>query len=138
MDQTKPVRPLPALDADNHAFWTSGEQGLLMIHRCTDCCSFVHPPVPFCPTCESRNVGPQPVCGRGRIATFTINHKAWMPGLADPYVLALVELDEDTSIRLPTNIIDIPPEQVTIGMPVTVTFERVEDVFVPLFRPLEG
>ncbi len=138
MEPTAPPRPLPALNDDNRAYWTGGEQGQLLINRCADCRSFVHPPVPFCPECESRNVGPEPVSGRGTVTTYTINHKQWLPGLPVPYVLALVELDEDPAVRLPTNIVGIDPQLVTIGMPVEVLFEQVEEVFVPLFRPVEG
>lgn len=138
MEPTAPPRPLPALNDDNRAYWTGGEQGQLLINRCADCRSFVHPPVPFCPECESRNVGPEPVSGRGTVTTYTINHKQWLPGLPVPYVLALVELDEDPAVRLPTNIVGVDPQLVTIGMPVEVLFEQVEEVFVPLFRPVEG
>lgn len=132
---TAPKRPLPALNDDNRAFWTGGAQGRLLINRCRACHTYVHPPVPFCPVCESRDVVPEPVSGRGRVATFTINHKQWMPHLPVPYVLALVALDEDPSVRIPTNIVGVAPDAVAIDMPVEITFEQVEDVFVPLFRP---
>lgn len=136
MDQTAPARPLPALNDDNQAFWTGGGAGKLMIARCADCRTYVHPPIPFCPQCESRNVAPEAVSGRGKITSFTINHKQWMPGLPVPYVLALVEIDEDSTVRIPTNILGIAPEEVAIDMPVEVFFEQVEEVFVPLFRPV--
>ncbi|CAN5135864.1 hypothetical protein BH10PSE13_BH10PSE13_22540 [soil metagenome] len=136
MDQTAPARPLPALNDDNQAFWTGGGEGKLMIARCADCRTYVHPPIPFCPRCESRNVTPEAVSGRGKITTFTINHKQWMPGLPVPYVLALVEIDEDPAVRIPTNILGLAPEDVAIDMPVEVFFEQVEEVFVPLFRPV--
>jgi len=131
------VRPLPAVNADNRAFWTGGGDGALMINRCQDCRSYVHPPGPFCPHCESRDVAPEAVSGQGRVATYTINRRQWHPDMTVPYVLALVELDEDPAIRLPTNIVDVDPERVTIGMRVEVTFEQAEDLFIPLFRPLD-
>lgn len=138
MEPTAPVRPLPALNDDNQAFWTGGSTGKLMIDRCGDCGTYIHPPIPFCPTCESRNVAPEAVSGRGKVTTFTINHKQWMPDLPVPYVLALVEIDEDPAVRIPTNIIGIAPDKVAIDMAVEVIFEQVEEVFVPLFRPVEG
>lgn len=138
MEHSAPARPLPALNDDNRAFWTGGGTGKLMIDRCGDCRTYIHPPVPFCPACESRNVTAEPVSGRGKITTFTINHKQWVPDLAVPYVLALVEIDEDPTVRIPTNIICIDPEKIAIDMPVEVVFEQVEEVFVPLFRPIEG
>lgn len=135
---TTPERILPVIDLDNRAYWTWGERGVLAIHRCTDCTRLVHPPVPFCPFCESVNVAPHAVSGRGRVTTFTVNHKQWVPGLPVPYVLALVELEEQPDVRLVANITHCAPENVTFGMPVEVWFEPVEDLWVPLFRPLDG
>ena len=59
------------------------------------------------------------------------------PGFAEdvPYVLALVELDE--GVKMFTNIIDCPPQDVRIGMPVEVTFRRASDTMtVPYFKPV--
>lgn len=133
---TPPTRPLPAIDRDNQPFWTGGAQGALIIMRCAACQTYIHPPVRFCAICESRDVHPVQVSGRGRVHSFTINHKAWIPGLQVPYVLALVEIEEQEGIFLPTNIIDCDPARVHIGMSVEVAFEAVEDLFVPLFRPV--
>ena len=47
-----------------------------------------------------------------------------MPGPELPYVVAIVEIDEDPSIRLTTNIVGCEPEDVEIGMPVRVVFEH--------------
>ena len=130
------ARTLPVIDRDNEPFWTWGREGRLAIHRCANCDYFVHPPVPFCPRCESRDVAPQAVSGRGRVVTFTINHKAWVPKLPVPYVLALVAIEEQEDVRLACNIVDCAAREVRIGMEVEVTFERVEDLWVPLFRPV--
>jgi uncharacterized OB-fold protein len=131
-----PSRPLPAVNDDNRAFWTGGAEGALMIARCADCAYYVHPPVGFCPRCESRNVAPERVSGRGEVFSYTVNRKAWLPGLPVPYVLALVELDEQAGLRLPSNIVGCDPDSVRIGMKVAVRFERVEDLYVPLFGPV--
>jgi uncharacterized protein len=133
-----PARILPAVDKDSLAFWTGGKDGQLLIHRCGDCARYVHPPVPFCPNCESSNVAPEAVSGRGRITSFTVNHKQWVPGLPVPYVLALVTLDEQDDVRVATNITHCDPDQVQFNMPVEVWFESHEDLWVPLFRPVEA
>jgi uncharacterized protein len=130
-------RPLPALTVNNTAFWTGGERGELLIYRCQDCGYYVHPPVRFCPRCESRNVDAEPVSGRGSVASFTINHQQWEPDLDVPYVMALIELDEQPDVRLVTNIINCRPESVRIGMRVQATFEAAGDVWIPLFEPEE-
>lgn len=132
------ARVLPVIDRDNAAYWTWGREGRLAIHRCAACAYFVHPPVPFCPRCESRDVGPQAVSGRGRIVTFTVNHKAWVPDLAAPYVLALVAIAEQDDVRIPCNIVGCAPEAVDFDMEVEVVFEPAEDLWIPLFRPVRA
>ena len=54
-------RKLPALTADNRAFWQGGEQGRLFMHWCEDCTSYFHPPGPVCPKCASLSVRPKEV-----------------------------------------------------------------------------
>jgi hypothetical protein len=71
------------------------------------------------------------------VATFTLNHQRWLPGLEVPYCIAIVELDEQPGLRLTTNVVGCPPESVRIGMRVRVTFEQHGDVYLPLFTPDE-
>ena len=126
-------RVLPRLDDENRFFWTSGADGVLRILRCNNCHFYIHPPSPICPRCLSRDVAPQTVSGRGRVETFTINYQQWIPG-SEPYVVAWVSIDEQPSVRLSANLIDVEPEDVAVGLEVEVTFEHVEDVYLPLFR----
>jgi uncharacterized OB-fold protein len=128
-------RPLPVVTRSTEAFWTGGARDELLIHRCQDCGYWIHPPVGFCPACESRRTLAQPVSGRGTVASYTVNHQVWEPELDVPYVLALVELDEQSDIRLPTNIVNCALDDVYIGMRVQVLFEHNDDVWVPLFEP---
>ena len=130
-------RKLPQITSDSSAFWQGGESGRLMIHRCSTCRRFFHPPAPICPSCGSLDVAPQATSGRGRIATYTINRQAWKPELAAPYVVAIVELDDQPGLRLLSNVVELAPDQVRIGMPVHVTFEQHEDVWLPLFKKAE-
>ncbi len=125
-------RLLPRPDDDSAFFWASGADGVLRILRCQDCGFFIHPPGPICRRCLSRNVAPQAVSGRGRVETFTINYQQWIPG-SDPYVIAWVSLDEQPDVRLTANLIDMEAQDVTIGMEVEVSFEHLEDVYLPVF-----
>jgi uncharacterized OB-fold protein len=127
-------RKLPALTAETAAFWQGGAQGVLLIHHCGSCGRYFHPPAPVCPACNSLEVAPRPVSGKGRVATFTINEHPWTAELTQPYVVAIVELIEQSGLRLLTNIIGCNPAAVRIDMPVSVTFERQEDVWIPLFE----
>jgi hypothetical protein len=69
------------------------------------------------------------------VETFSVNHQQWIPG-SEPYIIAWVSIDEQPDIRLTTNLVDVEPDDVTIGMPVEVVFELNEDVYLPLFRPV--
>jgi uncharacterized OB-fold protein len=53
--------------------------------------------------------------------------------------VAIVEMIEQTGLRLTTNLVDCPPEEIRIGMAVRVVFRHHEDpggdVWIPLFEP---
>ncbi|MDQ2754226.1 MAG: OB-fold domain-containing protein [Actinomycetota bacterium] len=128
-----PVRLRPFLDDDNRAFWTGSGDGSLHLHRCHLCGWWTHPAAPRCRRCLSAEVSPQAVSGRGTVATFTVNHQPWIPG-SEPYIVALVELVEQTGLYLTTNLVGIDGDDVTFGMPVRVVFEVVDDIYYPLFE----
>jgi uncharacterized OB-fold protein len=130
-----PHRHLPAITAENAFFWRAGEAGVLRFMRCCICGFYIHPPLPMCRVCKSRDVQDEPVSGRGTVLTYTVNRQVWEVGLEAPYVIAIVELAEQRGLRLTTNIVNCRLEEVRIGMPVCVTFERYDDVWLPLFEP---
>src|SRR5258708_7852410 len=126
---------MPRLDPDNEFFWTSGKDGRLRFLRCQDCGFYIHPPVPICPQCLSRDVAPEAVSGDATLWSFTVNHQQWAPGTDGPYVIGLVELPEQPGMRLTTNIL-ADPDQVAIGMHGHVTVEDHDPVFIPLLAPI--
>jgi uncharacterized protein len=130
-------RQLPALEPETRFFWQSGVDGRLRILRCGRCSYFQHPPWPRCSRCGSEEVAPVVVSGRGRVKTFTVNIQPWVKGLEAPFVFAAVELDEQPELYVFSNILG-PIDKVVTGMAVEVTFERREDVYLPLFKPASG
>jgi acetyl-CoA acetyltransferase/uncharacterized OB-fold protein len=138
MTQIAVGRPLPQPTISSQPFWTSGADGRLRIAQCSACGRHHHPPQPICPQCRSLDVGMAPVSGRATVAGFTLNHQQWLPAFPPPYVVAVVALDEDPSVRLTTNIVGCDPADVAIGMRVRVTFEPHEELWIPLFEPDPG
>jgi uncharacterized OB-fold protein len=134
----KPFRILPRVTPSNEHFWRGGAESELRFLHCGACDTYVHPPAPVCPDCYGKGLVPRAVSGRATVVTYTLNHQPWVPAPDHPYAIAIVELEEQAGLRLMTNVIGCPPEDVRIGMPVRVTFEAHGDVFVPLFEPADG
>lgn len=130
-------KPIPVPDETSRAYWDAARRHELRILRCTDCAFFIHYPEPVCPRCGSARVAPQRVSGRGVIYSYTVTHHRGAPGFQDdvPFVVALVELEEQPGLRLITNIRGCGPAEVRIGMPVEVVFEDMgSGVTLPQFR----
>ena len=131
--------PLPAIEPDTKAYWEACRDGRLAMLRCEDCRWIVHPPRPVCSRCRSRRVALRDLSGRATVVTYTVNHQRWMPGLEVPYVIAIVELAEQRGLRLTTNLVNLAPDAVTIGMPVRVLFRKMTDeISLPIFEPDDG
>ena len=130
-------RLLPRLEPENAFFWTGGADGQLRFLRCQACGFYCHPPYPLCPECLSDDLAPEAVSGRATLVAHTVNVHGWIPG-SEPYIIGLVAIVEQESVRLTTNLTGVEPEDVRTGMELEVVFEHAEDVWLPLFRPVAG
>lgn len=133
--------PLPLITDENRFFWQGGRDGVLQIMRCDDCAWWIHQPEPVCPVCLGERITPHATTGLGKVAAFTVNHQQWVPNLEVPYVIAIVELDEQVGLRLMTRLIGVDAVTaadggVHVGLRVEVDFEQHDDVWLPLFRPV--
>jgi uncharacterized OB-fold protein len=127
-------RILPPLTAANRAFWTGGLDGQLLIGWCEECARWIHPPRQRCREGD-HEVVPRAASGRGTVFTFTVNEHAYNPAVPPPYVIAIVELEDQADLRLITNLVGCAPDQLRCGLPVRVRFEAHDIVAVPLFEP---
>ena len=131
-----PGYPLPYVTPATEFYWKSGADGQLRIQHCTSCQGLVHPPKPVCPHCRSHELSIRPVSGFGTLVAYTVNHRFPLPGVPTPYVVARVSPDEDQRVRLTTRLVECEPDDLVLGMRMEVVFEQVEDVWLPLFRPV--
>jgi uncharacterized OB-fold protein len=71
------------------------------------------------------------------VYSFVTYCRAWYPSYEEkvPYNVSLVDLDGGP--RLISNVIECPPDQVKIGMPVEVVYEDNEGYTLPKFRPMK-
>jgi uncharacterized OB-fold protein/acyl dehydratase len=131
----RPPRPRPGISCDTSFFWEGLEQGELRIQRCEGCRALHHPPLVRCPDCGGYEFGHAVSSGRGLVYSFVEPCHPRIPMFDYPYVVGLVELEEGT--RLITNIVDIDPEAVTVGMPVELVMRQPDpDLTLPMFRPV--
>ena len=128
-------RLAPTTTPDSKFFWDGLNDGKLLIQRCTSCRTLRHPPRPMCPRCNSLSWDAIESSGRGRVYSFVMpHHPPWPWFEGQTYIVALIELEEGT--RILSNLRDVEPAGVTIGMPVEVFFERFDSgVTLHQFRP---
>jgi uncharacterized OB-fold protein len=125
-------------DSWTEPFWRAAAEHRLIVPRCRACGTFRMPPSPFCWACQSSDLDWIEHAGDGSVYSFTVVRHAVVPQVATalPYVVAVVELADAGGVRLVSNVVDIDPELVSIGLAVTVVWDDVSDgVAVPRFRP---
>ena len=127
--------PLPQATPETQQYFDGLKAHKMMIQRCRECGPYFYPR-PFCPSCFSWNVEWFEASGKGKLYSFVINHRPppWMG--TDPFVIAVVELEEGP--RLMSNLvgIDPDPDKIKCDMPVVVEYKDVtEEVTLPMFRP---
>lgn len=133
-DGAKP-RPGPPPDPEQEPYWAAALEGRLVVQRCTECSHAQLYGRANCVRCR----GPvrwEDATGFGSVYAFTVvrqHHSRSFRHLL-PLVVALVELAEGP--RLMTNLVDVEPADVHVGMRVEVCFERVsDDSALALFAP---
>jgi uncharacterized OB-fold protein len=134
------ARPIPLPDETSVFFWEGAREGRLLLQRCDRCTRFQYPPEVVCVHCQSTELTPTEVSGRGRLWTYTVVDRVFDAGFADavPYAVALVELEEQAGLKMLTNVVDVPLDELEIGMPLEVAYEDRGEVVVPQFHPVRG
>ncbi len=133
----KMPRPRPSTNLDNQFFFDGAKDGKLLIQTCSSCGALRHPPGPMCPRCQSLEWETVEASGKGTVYSFVTNHYPQVPAFDYPLNVALIELEE--GVRLISNVVGIPAEDVEIGMAVEVEFTAFDDeLTLPQFRPVEA
>lgn len=95
--------------------------------KCGNCGKVDFPPRSVCPDCGRKSVGKMQTYklgGKGSVVTYTTIYDA--PSQFDmqkPYVMAIIEMDE--GVRLTSQLIDVKPEDVKIGLKVQAAFRKL-------------
>jgi uncharacterized OB-fold protein len=137
--------PLPDTDDPLTApFYAGAARGELMLPWCATCQGYVWYPEAACPRDGGEPVWTR-VSGRATLFSWAVVRRAFLPAFEDkvPFVTALVALEEDPSVRLPTYIVDAPPASLVPDARVAVQFRPLSfatvpdrSVIVPMFAPV--
>jgi uncharacterized OB-fold protein len=95
------------------------------------------PPLDACRKCAAPTHFTE-VSGAGSVYTFIVQRQAAVSGYLHnlPYVVGIIELDEQAGLRLPGRIVDIAPDDVVCGLRVQAELEPLPggNYMVPVFR----
>lgn len=133
-DPSRTVRP--AVNRDNAFFFEGTAAGELRIQTCVECGSLRHPPGPVCPECHAMDRAWLAASGRGVVYSFVEHHAPPIPGKRLPLLVAVVELDE--GVRMIGELRGVSRDDLAIGMPVRVGYDRIDDDLTLAYWEPEG
>jgi hypothetical protein len=127
----------PPISDYTQPFWDATKEQKFLVQWCAACEAPIFYPREVCPKClSSERLEWRESAGKGSVYAFSVQHRPANPTMADrvPYTVALVELED--GIRLMSNVINCAPDDVSVGMPVAVTWEPLSDGRnLPQFQP---
>lgn len=111
----------------DRAYWDGLAEGKLRVQQCGACKSYQVAPETFCYACGSDDIAWKDASGRGTVFSFITVHQKYHPAFYElvPYNVSVVQLEEGP--RLVTNLVDIDPHDVQVGMDVKATMRSVGD-----------
>jgi uncharacterized OB-fold protein len=128
------VRPM--MNRDSQFFWDGTAAGELRIQVCNACGAKRFPPGPACPDCGALDRGFEATAGRGTVFSYVVHRYPAVPGKEMPIVIALIDLDE--GVRMVGEVVDVADDQIEIGMPLRVDFNKIDDeLTLPIWRRAE-
>ena len=129
------TRPVPRPTPTTQPFWDGAGQKKLMLQYDPVSRRYQFWPRACSVRTGKRNLRWREAKGTGTLYSFTETHVA-TAGFEDrtPYMIGLVELDE--GVRIVANLINVGPDEVTVGMRLKLAWERIsEDINYFAFEP---
>ena len=126
------AKPVPDVTEMTRIFFEGCAKGELRLRRCPSCAARFRFAYEWCPNCWSLDLVWEKASGFGKVTHYSVVYVSPSDAFETPYVLALIELDE--GVRMMSNV-KCDPDEVRIGLPVKVTFEKRGEVSLPMFVP---
>lgn len=129
------TKPLPVLEGHTKDFYAWCKKHELRFQQCTGCGTWRHVPRELCAECGSWDWEWMRSSGRGTVFTWTVAERPLHPAFAahTPYTPVVIALEE--GVRVLSEMVDCPHEQLVIDMSVEVVFDDVTpEITLPKFR----
>ena len=129
--------PYPVPEYDAESFWQACNERRLVMQRCDKCARFRWHPAPFCGDCGSGEYEWVTLSGRGKIHTWTVVTHPVHPAAVEkvPYVVVVVELEEQVGLTMISNLIGCQTEAIDFDKAVKVDFvPHPNGQNLPVFR----
>jgi uncharacterized OB-fold protein len=131
------MRPVevPPPDETTAGWWDATREHRLTVQTCTGCSGVQHPPRALCIRCGRTDaLELRDASGRGVVDAATVVHRAPVPDLDVPYVIARVRLDEGVVVLTRLEGRDV--DAWAVDARVTVDWVDLADGrALPVFRP---
>ena len=127
--------PIPEYGAES--YWQACNEERLSMQRCANCLRLRWHPSPRCGECGSENFNWDTLSGKGKINTWTVVTHPVHPAAVEkvPYVVVVVELDEQPGLLMISNLIDCDPKDIRFEQPVEAHYiAHPNGQKIPVFR----
>ncbi len=128
-------KPLPVPTPQTQPFWDALAEGRVELQHCADCERYIYYPRTHCPGCLTRDLEWRELSGNGVVHTYTVARRPTAPPWSEdlPQLIAVVELDEGP--RLTTELVNVDPDAIEVGMRVQPVFQAVGEATLLLYEP---
>jgi len=129
--------PVPVPTDTTRPFWDGLRDGKVRLQYSPSSDQWVFYPRVLAPGTLADDLEWREISGRGSVYTYTIAYRPTSPAWRDrvPQVIAVVEVDEGA--RIPTELVQVAPEDVRVGLRVEPVFDRTGagDTVLLRFKP---
>jgi uncharacterized OB-fold protein len=131
-----PTRPLPKTNEfDTQEFWAGTKQREFRYQQCKETGEVIFYPRRHSTASTSGGLEWKVASGKAKVYSFSVVRQSYHPFFRNlvPYTVAWVDLEEGP--RILSNVTDVAPEDVEIGMDLELHWEEHEELCIPLFKP---
>ena len=119
--------PIPQPTETTRPFWDGLREGKIRLQYSPSSRQWVFYPRVLAPGTLADDLEWREISGAGTVYTYTIAYRPTAPAWSDrlPQIIVVVETDEGA--RIPSELVDVQPDDVRVGLRVAPVFDRSAD-----------